>query len=93
MLYDKNGYFYDYYDDTHPITGYWISNPITNIFGARVGMTLEELNSHFGTNVRASFSEGEGMYTFDFKVDGYDLWFSADSPTGRSTDVIIQKRS
>lgn len=80
ILYDMNGYFYDWYDDAHPVTGYWISNPTTNIFGARVGMTLEELNSHFGTNVKASFSEGEGMYTFDFNVNGYDLWFSANRP-------------
>ncbi|MBT2583344.1 hypothetical protein [Planococcus sp. ISL-109] len=86
---EKDGYFLD---DNETVTGFMITRPDVNIFGANVGMTFEEIKTVLPNSEDVFFDESETQdYANIFYVEGYNVIFYADTEDGPTQYAIITR--
>ncbi|MFB4160937.1 hypothetical protein ACE1TF_13705 [Geomicrobium sp. JSM 1781026] len=81
-------YFYNEVSET--INGYMIADPSISIFGAHIGMNLDELNEHFPRNARSETFESETSgYIYVYNLPDLRVTFWADEYDGPATMATI----
>lgn len=88
VVFDEiDGYFLDTDDKA---SGFLIANPDVDIFGARIGMTFEEIDAVLEKEGEVVFEESETQsYISVYHVTNYQITFSADTADGPSQYAIV----
>ncbi|MFC4713679.1 hypothetical protein [Planococcus dechangensis] len=88
VVFDEiDGYFLDSDDKA---SGFLIANPDVDIFGARIGMTFEEIDAVLEKEGEVFFDQSETQdYVSLYYVENYRITFYADTADGASQYAIV----
>lgn len=87
----QDGYFLD---DAESVYGYMITDPAKSIYGARIGMTFDEISNVYSQPSEVDYHEQETQdYTAMYSVDGFKIMFygeTEEGPTSYMMAVLVE---
>ena len=90
VVFDKEGYILDW---NERVNGYYFAAPTISVFGAKIGMTGEEINKIYGENVEPAPDEKgtSDRYIHFYHKNGYKIIFYSKEKHTPTTEVMIVK--